>query len=193
MPMPPTEPGTRVYHLEVFADYRQVYLEDCAVHDARTWPPGSDSPAFDAIAFSEASAAWVDSVLSQEAHARHLGVAQGTLYLLTARNFTVPLDLEIHPVPLPPPQPQDVAGWDHIVEANLDLPSGCLLVHGVLEEHGTIAVAPGMYRARVSYGGITTVSENRLDGEDHYRVALWPAPGPTLPPVVLYSRAIPFW
>ncbi len=109
MPMPPTEPGTRVYHLEVLADYRQVYLEDCAVHDARTRPPGSDSPAFDAIAFSEASAAWVDSVLSQEAHARHLGVAQGTLCLLTARNFTVPMDLEIHPVPLPPPQPQDVA------------------------------------------------------------------------------------
>lgn len=192
--MPPTEPGTRVYHLEVFADYRQVYLEDCAVHDARTRPPGRDLPAFDEKAFAEAIATWVDVVLSPEAHARHLGVAHGTLCILTARNFTVPLDIEIRPVPLP--RPQDVAAWDHIVEASLDLPSGCLLVRGAtdgLEEHGTIAVAPGMYRARVSYGGITTVSEDRLDGEDRYRVALWPAPGAAAPPVVLHSRAIPFW
>jgi hypothetical protein len=197
MPLPPTEPDPREYHFEVFADYRQVYLEDCDVHTARTRPAGLGSRTFDALAFSGASAAWVDTVLSPAAHARHLGVAQGTLCLLTARNVTVPLDLELRSAPLPPPQPQDLAAWDHIVEASLDLPSGCLLVHGATdgledEDEGTIAVAPGLYRARVSYGSITTVSENRLDGEDHYRVALWPAPGPAAAPVVLHSRAIAF-
>ncbi|MFA4914997.1 MAG: hypothetical protein WC590_15290, partial [Burkholderiaceae bacterium] len=40
----------------------------------------------------------------------------------------------------------------------------------------TLPVAPGTYRVRVYCGGFDTLSEDRLDGDDHYRVLLWPAP-----------------
>lgn len=39
-----------------------------------------------------------------------------------------------------------------------------------------IAITPGSYRARVYYRGLSTVSANALQGEDFYRVVLWPAP-----------------
>ncbi|MDW4736332.1 hypothetical protein NQ293_26040, partial [Escherichia coli] len=39
-----------------------------------------------------------------------------------------------------------------------------------------IDVAPGTYRVRVSYGGLDTLSEDGLEGDDRYRLQLWPAP-----------------
>ena len=31
-----------------------------------------------------------------------------------------------------------------------------------------------MYRARIYYGGLNSLSEDGLEGDDHYRVVLWP-------------------
>jgi hypothetical protein len=52
-----------------------------------------------------------------------------------------------------------------------------------------IAVAPGVYRARVSYGGLATVSADEMEGEDHYRVELWPDLDVSAEPVVLHPHA----
>jgi len=55
--------------------------------------------------------------------------------------------------------------------------SGPLVVAGCpdyLPDAKRIALAPGVYRVRVSYGGLDTVSEDGLDGNDRYRVQVWP-------------------
>jgi hypothetical protein len=80
------------------------------------------------------------------------------------------------------------------VEANRDVPSSCIAVHGPTDyfaDAPRIAMAPGAYRARVYYGGIATVSADELEGEDHYRVELWPEPESSAAPIVLlHPRAI---
>ena len=45
-----------------------------------------------------------------------------------------------------------------------------------------------MYRARIYYGKLDALSEDGLEGEDHYRVVLWP--GDPTPPVVLKAAAV---
>ena len=71
----------------------------------------------------------------------------------------------------------DLDAWDHVAEASLDLPSGRLEIHectgGSID---VLAVLAGMYRVRSYHGGLGTLSEDRFDGDDHYRVVLWPAP-----------------
>ena len=54
-----------------------------------------------------------------------------------------------------------------------------------------IAIPPDTYRARVYAGGIETVDEYMQDGEDHYRVVLWPAPHAA--PALLYTAIDPPW
>jgi hypothetical protein len=45
---------------------------------------------------------------------------------LTARNFTVPLTVQLGAnAPA-----DDFADWDRVVEARPDLPPGCIVVHG---------------------------------------------------------------
>ena len=66
--------------------------------------------------------------------------------------------------------------WDHVVEASLDLPTGQLEVHECTG--GAVAdfqVRPGWYRVRAMQGGLTLIDGNGLDGEDYYKVVLWPA------------------
>jgi hypothetical protein len=87
--------------------------------------------------------------------------------------MTVPVEVEIHHSE--PPFRADA--WDHIVECSLDLPSGQLEVHECTS--GPVAsfkVAPGTYRVRAFYGELASLSADGLEGKDHYRVVLWPAP-----------------
>ncbi|WP_313013585.1 hypothetical protein [Brevundimonas sp.] len=45
----------------------------------------------------------------------------------------------------------------------------------------------GDYAARVSHGGLDTLSEDGLDGDDRYRIQLWP--GPVRPVTVVKGPA----
>jgi len=38
-----------------------------------------------------------------------------------------------------------------------------------------VPLAPGLYRARGSFGGLATLSKDGLDGDDHTHFDLWPA------------------
>lgn len=50
-------------------------------------------------------------------------------------------------------------------------------------------VSPGSYRARLYCGNLDALSEDGLNGDDHYKVVLWlAAPGPSR---VLRQRANP--
>jgi hypothetical protein len=139
------------FELSLFADYFQFYIQDEA-------------------ATSDLSRKW-----NNEAIARMLAIAPGKIGIGTARNMDVPVTLEIRDQ-----EPSnDVQAWDYVVEATLDVASGRIVVAGCSDyfpDAMRITVPPGSYRVRVSYGSLDTLSDNGLDGDDHYRAQLWPAP-----------------
>ena len=67
--------------------------------------------------------------------------------------------------------------WDHVAEASLAPPSGRLEIHACARGPVDVLVEPaGPYRVRVHYGGLDTLCEDGLDGDDDDRIALWPTP-----------------
>lgn len=139
---------------EVFADYHQFYLWD---HER------APDTALD---------------YDDEDCRRRIKAAPFLVVIQPERNMVVPVELEI--AEGPPGDPLD--GWDHVAEASLDLPSGRLEIHectgGSLD---ILSIAPGCYRVRAHHGGLDTISEDGLDGDDRYRLVLWPAsPGPVV-------------
>jgi hypothetical protein len=73
--------------------------------------------------------------------------------------------------------PLDAEAWDHMTECSIQIDSGRLVVAGCTDyfpEAVRIPLAPGTYAVRVSYGGLASLSADGLDGDDHYRVQLWP-------------------
>lgn len=162
----PLHPGVSASQHQIFADYHQVYLEDSQAQAGVGDDPKSRVDASDAL---------VAQVLSPAAQARHVGIAPGVLCVLTARTTTVPVAVEVQTQP----PTEKLSGWDQVVEASLDVPSGCLVLHGPTDYFPAaprLTVTPGTYRVRVYFGGLETVSPDQLEGHDHYRLVLWPAP-----------------
>jgi hypothetical protein len=133
--------------VEVFADYHQFYL----------WDPAKTT---------EAPTDYSDADVKRRIKAgRHVVVIQ------PERDMSVPVEIEIHDVE----PPFEAEEWDHIAEASLHLESGQFQVHQcTLGPVADFAVAPGWYRVRSFHGGLGTV--DGLEGDDYYRVVLWPAP-----------------
>jgi hypothetical protein len=134
--------------VEVFADYNQFYLWDSKM----TREAPEDYTAEDVQ--------------------RRIKTGPYVVVIQPERNMNVPVTLEIHDS-----EPFiDVNAWDHIAEASLHLPSGNLQVHECTG--GPVAdftVAPDWYRVRSMHGGFDTIAEVGTDGDDYYKVALWPA------------------
>ena len=146
---------------EVFADYHQFYLWDPTVAD---------------LAPLEYTA---------EEVRQRIKVGRNFVVFQPARNMTVPVEVEVHDA-----DPGfDSALWDHIAEASLNLPTGHLQVDECTG--GTVAqfaVTPGWYRVRCLHGGLGTLSANALEGRDHYRAVLWPAPAADVRVVKQWTR-----
>ena len=138
-----------IYKYELFADYFQFYLQDEA-------------------ADGDLSESW-----TEEATTRQLALAPGTIGVGTARNMTVPVTVEIRNS-----RPDEPVGpWDLVNDCNIEVTSGKLVVAGCtdyLPDAARIELPPGLYHARVFYGGLQTLSNDGLDGDDHYTVILWP-------------------
>jgi hypothetical protein len=137
------------HQLTVNADYHQLYVLD------------SGAP----LDASGRADFW-----THEALARLLALGPGILGVSTG-SYVVPLVLQVDAAA---PR-EDFAAWDHVVDADLPLPSGKLIVHGCTqprEEGLHVAVAPGRYIARVCYGKLDSVVDE--EGDDHYAVFLWP-------------------
>jgi len=133
----------------LFADYFQFYLQDELAE-------GIDGDSWDEIAF-----------------ARLLATAPGTIGIGTVRNMTVPVVVEIHDHE----PPEDADMWDHIIECSIVVSSGKIVIAGCTDyfpDAARIEVAPGIYAARISYGALDSLSEDEIEGDDHYRVQLWP-------------------
>ena len=152
----------RNFEYDLFADYFQFYLQDEAADENL-----GDS--------------WTD-----EAVERLLAVAPGVVGVGTVRNMDVPVYLEV----LEEEPAQDFEQWDHVTECTLKVHTGRLVIAGCtdyLPDAARIEVSPGNYRVRVSYGSLNSLSEDGLDGDDHYRVQLWQ--GAEISPRVLKQRA----
>jgi hypothetical protein len=144
---------TNVHRFELFADYFQFYLQD------------------DDIEAGDFSDSWTPEAIETGVALATRGIAVGT-----ARNTTVPVEVVLRNDP-PSDEQEDPEAWDRITEASLDVPSGRVVVAGCTDyfpDAARIAVQPGTYAARVYFGGLDSVSQTRLDGDDHYCIVLWP-------------------
>jgi hypothetical protein len=132
----------------IFADYHQFYLWDQDV-----------SP--------NAPTDYTDIDIE-----RRIKAAPNVIVIQPERNMDVPVTLEVLATE---PDP-DFDQWDHIAEASLELPSGHLEIHectgGSIDR---IDLSPGTYRVRAYFGALNELSKDGLEGDDHYRLVLWPA------------------
>ncbi|MBR0756331.1 hypothetical protein JQ604_29490 [Bradyrhizobium jicamae] len=137
--------------LSLLADYFQFYLQD------------------------ESAAGDLSDAWTQEATDRLLAIAPGTVGIGTVRNMHVPVSVQI----LDHEPEDDSTRWDHVVEASLDVASGRIVIAGCTDyfpDAKRIDVPIGTYRVRASYGALDSLSADGLQGNDHYRLQLWPAP-----------------
>ncbi|MET8996974.1 hypothetical protein [Amycolatopsis sp. Hca4] len=139
-------------HLVVHADQRQF-----TVRDSSTRLTGSG---------------WTASAV--ELH--RIGAEPGGIAIATARSDVVESSVTLLPSP-----PAVAADAEHVVEADLPVPSGRLVISGPADypsQEKYFSVLPGLYRARVSYvpAGPPAVTWNEHEFGEHYRyvVELWP-------------------
>ncbi len=142
--------------LQVFADYHQFYVQD-----------GGISPA--------APTDWSDHDV-----ATRVKVADHVVVICPVRNMSVPVIVEVVSA-----EPHfTFEGLDHIVRCSVDLPTGKLQVHECTGgEVLWLTIESGTYSVLVFFAGLGLLSENGLEGEDCYRVTLWP--GAKCPTTVL--------
>lgn len=138
------------YDIELFADYFQFYLQDEHVN-------------------GNLSDAWTN-----EATDRMLAIAPGVVGVGTARNMDVAVTVEI----FDDEPARDFGAYDHVVECAIVITSKSIVVAGCTDyfpDALRILVKPDTYRVRVSYANLDSLSADGLDGDDTYRVQLWPA------------------
>lgn len=152
------------FEYKLFADYYQFYLQD-------------------ETATGDLSESW-----TQEAVDRLLAIAPGAIGVGTLRNMSVRVVVEIADS-----EPnEDTTEWDQVNECSLEVKSNCIVVAGCTDyfpDAARIEVKPGSYKARVYYGNLNALRDDGLDGNDHYKVVLWP--GTSAPVRILKQRTIP--
>ena len=139
----------RRHRLDLFADYFQFYVCD-----------GNFK--------TDTGTLWDDTTTDHM-----LAVGPDLIAVGTARNMGVPLTLEISASA----PANDYTEWDQVIECGLALPSGTVIAFGCTEvpdDAERFQVDPGSYVARISYGNLAELSEDGLEGNDRYRVQLWP-------------------
>ena len=105
-----------------------------------------------------------------------IGAEAGGIAIATARSDVVESSVTLLPGP---PGVADSA--EHVVEADLPVPSGKLVISGPADyrsQEKFFSVLPGLYRARVSYvpAGPPSTTWNEHEFGEHYRyvVEMWP-------------------
>lgn len=153
----------------VFADHGQFYLQDVEAHDQEMRSGGAMDP-------DRAPAGWTHEAV----HMHRIGVEPHSISVGTARSDFVETSLELHETP-PPELPQA----EHIVEADVQIPTGELSIYGCTEDPGPehrVNISAGRYRVRVSYvpSDPPEVDGNPDEPGDYFRypVEIWPATQP---------------
>lgn len=143
--------ATNEIELELFADYFQFYIQDENVD-------------------GDLSDKW-----TTEAVELLLATTDGTIGVGTVRNMDVPVtiktfDIEPHVLN----DDENVIG--QINECDIEVSSGKVAIAGCTDyfpDAKRIELKNGVYRARIYYGNLDTVSDDGLDGEDFYEIHLW--------------------
>ena len=137
---------------ELFADYFQFYLQDESVS-------------------GDLSDAWTD-----EAVERLLAVTNGTIGVGTVRNMDVVTTLKVYDSePELINNPQSIY---QINECDLVMVSENLVIAGCTDyfpDAMRIKIGKGVFRARIYYRNLDSLSEDGLDGDDSYEIHLWPS------------------
>jgi hypothetical protein len=137
-----------LYQGDLFADYFQIYLRDEAHPD-------------------------LPDHYTSESIAQRLMAGPHSVIIHTARNMTVPICVEWHHER---PEP-DLDAFQHVVEAAFTCSTGQLVLAGLTDYEVTaprLTVKAGALGVRVNLSGLDTLSDNGLEGDDHYLVQLWP-------------------
>ena len=134
---------------KIFADYHQFYL----------WDKGMAPEA--------------PTEYSEQDVRYRIKTGMHVVVIQPERNLTVPVAIEVHDS-----EPGcSLDRWDHVAEASLHLPTGALQVESCTGGSITeFEVVPGWYRVRSFHANLTSISIDGLEGEDTYKVVVWPAP-----------------
>jgi hypothetical protein len=138
------------HHLEFYSSHHQFYIAD-----------KSSDFATDSSNFWTQSA--FDDGLAMEAGVLGIGTesygsVKAELSILDAENITT-----------------DFEAYDHIVEAGIDVNSRILQVLSCPDSSVELelAIKPGRYRVRIYSANLASVIDD--DGEDYYKIELWPS------------------
>lgn len=142
---------TKTYEFSVFAEHFQFYVQDKNTDNSLSiyWDEESREDLF----------AYTDEII---------GVA-------TVRNMEVPVEIAVIDKE---PKDENLDEWDHVVQTELSVPSGQILVTGPTSDETdslTIEVSPGVYGLRAYYGMLEEVDAEGFEGDDFYKIALWKA------------------
>lgn len=139
------------YQVELLADYFQFYLQD------------------DEISCGDLSEAW-----SEEATSRMLATSPRSVGIGTLRNAEVPVLINV----LDQEPQKSFTPYGQVVECSLEVHTGRIVVAGCTDYFPNAlrieAPAP-VYRVRAYFSGLKSVSKDGLEGNDSYRIDLWPA------------------
>jgi hypothetical protein len=151
-----TEPIQRI-ELEVSIDYGQVYIFDPTTGDT----PGSDA---------------MDLVMDEAINtATYIGSRGGFIDLMTPIQFNTNAPMRVELWEQAPPD--DDINFDHVVDVDLDVPSGRLLFEQSGETYDPeycveTTIPPARYRVRVAGRGYEH-NKSQGGGLDSYRLQLW--------------------
>ena len=145
-----------VHELIVFADNFQFQLQD-----------QSEEPEF--------PDEWSESLASQLFVSGDRVVGIGTV-----RDLDVEVTVIIHSDPMDENKIHsmpDCADFDHVVQTNIYLPSGRMVVTGCTESYDEVSkmeLPPGAYGMRIFWSNLDSTDELGFEGDDHYKIELWP-------------------
>lgn len=136
-------------NVELFADYFQFYIQDENAED------------------------YFDNDWTDEAIERLLIATDGLIGVGTVRNMMVPVVLKIFDSE---PELLTEGSIGQINECDLHVFSGKIILAGCtddLDKALRVDLTNGIYRARIYYKGLDTLSADGLDGDDSYEIHLW--------------------
>jgi hypothetical protein len=122
-----------------------------------------------------ASAEDLQQLYSQEAYARFIGASGGRVIVSTERDAgCISMDLEIRSQPL---HDEDITPWDCVAEVSFEANDAELVSYTPPgDDLYRFPIQSGSYRVRAYVSGVETVNALGTEGQDQYRIVLWPAP-----------------